>query len=88
MFRMPESRTGDTGDTHGSGQARRVEMIPREFLRLIAVWSLIPSYLVAGGLIGYLVDRWLNLFPYITGLGLLVALAFAVRDMLRLRDEM
>jgi len=63
-------------------------MIPREFLRVIAVWSLVPSYLLAGGFFGYLVDRWLSIFPYITGVGLLIALAMAVRDMYRLRDEM
>jgi F0F1-type ATP synthase assembly protein I len=73
----------------GSPKSREhVEMIPREFLRAIAVWSLVPSYLLAGGLIGFLIDRWANLFPYVTGVGLLVALAMAVRDMYRLRDEM
>jgi len=55
---------------------------------VIAVWSLVPSYLLAGGFFGYLVDRWLSIFPYITGVGLLIALAMAVRDMYRLRDEM
>lgn len=65
-----------------------VDLIPREFLRIIAVWSLVPSYLAAGGIIGYVIDRFTGLFPYITGVGLLVALAMAVRDMYRLRDEM
>jgi hypothetical protein len=71
-----------------SGPRRRLELIPREFLRVIAVWSLVPSYLVAGGIIGYLVDRGFGWFPYVTGVGLVVALVFAVRDMLRLRDEL
>lgn len=62
-------------------------MIPREFLRVIAVWSLIPSYLLAGGLIGWGADTWLHTFPYITGVGLLLALVVAVRDMARLRDS-
>ena len=68
--------------------SKNVDLIPREFLRVIAVWSLIPSYLAAGGLIGYLMDRMLGWFPYVTGAGLLVALVMAVRDMYRLRDEM
>lgn len=64
------------------------ELIPKEFLKIIAVWSLIPSYIVAGGLIGYVIDKWLKIFPYGTGAGILLALALAVRDMLRLRDIM
>lgn len=71
----------------GAGAPVRRGLIPQEFLKVIAVWSLVPSYLVAGGLIGYVADRWAGWFPYLTGLGLIVALAFAVRDMLRLRDE-
>jgi hypothetical protein len=62
-------------------------MIPPEFLKIVAVWSLIPSYMLAGGLIGYGLDRWLNVFPLFTGAGIVVAFAFAIRDMLRLRDE-
>lgn len=57
-------------------------------LKTIAVWSLIPSYSLAGALIGYGVDRWLHSFPLVTGGGLIVAFAFAIRDMLRLREEM
>jgi hypothetical protein len=56
-------------------------------LRLIAVWSLIPTYSLAGGLIGYGLDRWLGTFPFITGAGIVVAFGFAIRDMLKLRDE-
>jgi len=80
--------SGGPGAADGRGSRDHVEMIPREFLRVIAVWSLVPSYLLAGGFFGYLVDRWLSIFPYITGVGLLIALAMAVRDMYRLRDEM
>jgi hypothetical protein len=57
-------------------------------LKLIAVWSIIPSYSLAGGLIGYGLDRWLHTFPLITGAGIVVAFALAIRDMLRLKDEM
>lgn len=62
------------------------ELIPRDFLKVIAVWSLIPGYLMAGGFMGYAADKWLHCFPYLTGLGLLLALVLAVRDMLRLRS--
>lgn len=62
-------------------------MKPLRPLKLIAIWSLIPSYLLAGGLIGYGLDRWLHTFPFIMGAGILVAFALAIRDMLRLRDE-
>jgi hypothetical protein len=62
-------------------------MIPREFLKLIAVWSLIPTYTVAGGFVGYGLDRWLGTFPLLTGGGILVGFGFAIRDMLKLRDE-
>lgn len=80
----------ESSPTHGGqgGPNRRLELIPREFLRAIAVWSLVPSYLVAGGILGYLVDRGFGWFPYATGIGLVIALIFAVRDMMRLRDEM
>ncbi|MCE5190169.1 MAG: AtpZ/AtpI family protein [Actinomycetia bacterium] len=76
------------GGTGHPARRRRPELIPREFLRVIAVWSLIPSYLLAGGLIGYALDRWLKVFPYITAVGLLIALVFAVRDMLRLHRSL
>jgi hypothetical protein len=80
------------GTGAGSGESERhpfdTEFIPREYLRVIAVWSLIPSYLLAGGLIGYFLDQWVGWFPYLTGAGLLLALLAATRDMLRLRDMM
>lgn len=68
-------------------ESKSKELIPREFLKIIAAWSLIPSYLVGGGVIGYGLDAWLHTFPYITSAGLLLALMLAVRDMLRLRDQ-
>jgi len=63
------------------------DLIPKDFLRAIGIWSLIPSYLLAGGILGYVVDRVAGTFPIFLGIGLLVALIFAVRDMLRLRDS-
>jgi len=75
-----------THDATGPSRSNK-ELIPREYLRLIALWSLIPGYLLAGGFIGWIVDSWVNTFPYLTGVCLIVALAVAVRDMIRLRDE-
>jgi hypothetical protein len=57
------------------------------WLKLIAIWSLIPTYSLAGGLIGLGLDRWLHTFPILTGAGLLIAFGLAIRDMLKLRDE-
>lgn len=82
---------GDVPGVGASGPSRsqrRPDLIPREFLRIISVWSLIPSYLLAGGFLGYLADRAVGWFPYLTGAGILLALVIAVRDMMRLRDEM
>jgi hypothetical protein len=84
---MAAATTGQTGAARNGQQGPHVELIPREFLRIIAVWSLVPSYLIAGGLIGYAADRWLGFFPYLTGSGLLLGVGLAVRDMLRLRRE-
>jgi len=75
------------GPAHVDPDSRRQpDMIPREFLRVIAVWSIVPAYLLAGAFLGWLADLWLNTSPFGVGVGLLVALAMAVRDMLRLRD--
>ncbi|HUL69221.1 MAG TPA: AtpZ/AtpI family protein [Gemmatimonadales bacterium] len=57
------------------------------FLKLVAIWSLIPSYSLGGGLIGWGLDRWLHTFPIFTGAGLIIAFGLAIRDMLKLRDE-
>jgi hypothetical protein len=84
---MARRGNGDEGTADGTGPSEHVDLIPREFVRALAVWSLIPSYMLAGGLLGYLADRLVGVFPYITGAGLLAALVMAVRDMLRLRDE-
>jgi hypothetical protein len=80
-------------DTHGSDERQptrrdHVDLIPREFLRIIAVWSLIPAYLLAGAFVGWVVDHWLGTWPWGLCIGLVIALGLAVRDMLRLRDSL
>ncbi len=62
-------------------------LISTKLLKVIAVWSLIPSYIAAGGAIGYGLDKWLTTFPYLTGAGILIAFSLAVRDMMRLKKE-
>mgnify|MGYP005810131839 CR=1 FL=1 len=57
-------------------------------LKLVAIWCLIPSYLLGGGLIGYGLDRWLHTFPFLLGAGMVVGFSLAIRDLLKLRDEM
>jgi len=56
-------------------------------IKMIAVWSLIPSYSLAGGLLGYGLDRLLHTFPLIMTGGLIIGFALAVRDMLKLKNE-
>ncbi len=63
------------------------DLISTRLLRIVAIWSLIPTYTAAGGAIGYGLDRWLTTFPYLTGAGILIAFGFAVRDMMRLKRE-
>lgn len=63
------------------------DLISTKLLKIVAIWSLIPSYSVAGGAIGYGLDKWLTTFPYFTGAGILVAFSLAVRDMMRLKKE-
>ena len=53
-----------------SDSHRQPDLIPREFLKVIAVWSLIPAYLAAGALLGWLVDKGIHSFPYGIGIGL------------------
>jgi hypothetical protein len=84
-------RTDDVGSRRADAVPKRVAppgWLPPEYLRPIAVWSLIPSYLIAGGFLGYMADAWFHTFPYITGVGLILALIMATRDMLRLKDTM
>jgi hypothetical protein len=62
-------------------------LISAKLLKIVAIWSLIPSYIAAGGAIGYGLDKWLAIFPCLTGAGILVAFSLAVRDMMRLKKE-
>ena len=62
-------------------------LISKELLKIVAIWSMIPSYVAAGGAIGYGLDKWLATFPYCTGAGVLVAFSLAIRDMMRLKRE-
>jgi F0F1-type ATP synthase assembly protein I len=66
---------------------QRDELVPREYLRAIAYWAIVPGYILAGAFVGWLLDQWLGTFPYLIGVSLLVALVMAVRDMNRLKDE-
>jgi len=71
-----------------SPQRSSHDLIPREYLRTIAVWSLIPSYAIAGAILGYFADKWFNTSPYLLALGLLLALVLAVRDVYRMRGAL
>jgi hypothetical protein len=88
---MPDGDTQQHPKT-GRRNARTPDLIPREFLRIIAIWSLIPAYVIAGAFLGWLLGLWLNQWfsatPYTIALGLIVALGMAVRDMIRLRDAL
>lgn len=84
---MAETSTG-RGPRSGAGPPKNVDLIPPEFLRVIAVWSIVPAYLIMGAFFGWLLDRWLGTSPYLVGLALLAALALAVRDIYRLRNEL
>ncbi len=64
------------------------ELISPKLLKIIAIWSLIPSYMVAGGAVGYGLDKWFSTFPYLTGACLLVAFSLAIHDMMRLKKEL
>lgn len=69
-------------------QGRTPDLIPREFLRVLAVWSVVPAYLIAGAFLGWLADRWLGTWPFGMAIGLIFALALAVRDIIRLRETL
>lgn len=63
------------------------DLISTRLLKIVAVWSLIPTYTAAGGAIGYGLDKWITTFPYLTGAGILIGFGFAIRDMMRLKRE-
>ena len=74
-------------DEKPSGEKKPRGLLPPDFLHILVVLSVVPAYLIGGALVGYLADRLLNTFPFLIAAGLLVALVFAVRDLLRLRNE-
>jgi F0F1-type ATP synthase assembly protein I len=86
--KAPEGLEVESSSESDPSQHSSRDLIPREYLRTLAVWSLVPGYTIAGALVGYAADRWLGTFPYLTALGLLVALILAVRDIYRLRGAM
>jgi F0F1-type ATP synthase assembly protein I len=55
---------------------------------VLAVWSVVPAYLIAGAFLGWLADRWLGTWPFGMAIGLIFALALAVRDIIRLRETL
>jgi len=89
MDREDSQGNGPRPETSSSAsQHRSRDLIPREYLRIIALWSLIPSYAIAGGLLGYGLDKWLGTEPWLMAIGLLLALVLAVRDVYRLRETL
>jgi F0F1-type ATP synthase assembly protein I len=77
----------DTNSVHGHDDKSSKSLMSPEFLRIITLWSVIPAYLIAGAALGWLADKWLGTSPYLLGLGLLLALILAVRDVARIRRE-
>jgi len=75
-------KTADPGARHDDS-----ELLDAKYLRIVAIWSLVPGYTIAGGLIGYFLDKWFGTWPFIFSACLAIALVLAVRDMLRLRKE-
>ena len=67
---------------------RKPDLISRDFMRLVAIWSIVPTWLIGGALLGWLFDLWLGTSPYGIGVGLIIGLALAVRDIMRLRDSL
>ncbi len=68
------------------GRDGHPDLISREFMRVIAIWSIVPAYMLAGMFLGWIADSVLHTSPYGIGVGLIIGLILAVRDMLRLRD--
>ena len=85
---MAVSNAAHGGPASGkpAGDSHR-DLIPREFVRTIAIWSIVPTYAIAGAFLGYLADQWLGIFPAMTAIGLLLALVLSVRDVNRLKDS-
>jgi len=79
-----------SGADHGEDfrDVKRPDLISRDFMRLVAIWSIVPAWLIGGAFLGWLADQWLHTFPYGVGIGLMVGLALSVRDVMRLRDSL
>ena len=84
---MPESSV-EQPDRIQSDSDRKPDLISRDFMRLVAVWSIVPTWLIGGAFLGWLVDLWLHTSPYGIGIGLIVGLILAVRDMMRLKNTL
>jgi F0F1-type ATP synthase assembly protein I len=79
----------DSGDhLDEMDEDRKPDLISRDFIRLIAIWSIVPAWLIAGAFLGWLADLWLHTFPYGIGIGLMVGLVLSVRDVMRLRESL
>jgi F0F1-type ATP synthase assembly protein I len=76
------------GNSAGHG-ARHDEHdgLDAKYLRIVAIWSLVPGYTIAAGILGYFLDQWFGTWPFIFTGCLVIALVLAVRDMIRLRKE-
>ena len=75
-------------NVHGTDdKPSSTSLISPDFLRILTVWSVIPAYLIAGAALGWLADKWLGTAPYLLGVGLLLALILAVRDVARIRRD-
>ena len=84
----PEPKKSREGSTEGAAIIQNLhDAVPSEFLRIMTVWSVIPMYLISGGLLGWGADYLLHTWPFGVAIGLLAGLVFAVRDSMRLRKE-
>ena len=79
----------DLGDHRDEIDAdRKPDLISRDFMRLVAIWSIVPAWLIGGAFLGWLASLWLHFpWPYGIGVGLVAGLALSVRDVMRLRDS-
>jgi F0F1-type ATP synthase assembly protein I len=74
-------------ESQPDGKKGRRSLFPPDFMRILTVLSVVPAYAIGGALLGYVADRAFGTSPFLIAAGLLIALALAVRDLLRLRNE-
>jgi F0F1-type ATP synthase assembly protein I len=68
---------------------KKPDLVSRDFMRLITVWSIVPAWLIGGAFLGWLFTLWLpSTYPYAIGVGLVLGLVMSVRDVLRIRDTL